>query len=85
MGHAYQNYANEAAECQFACPGHHTLTILLGRLSKPGSHSVLGECKEKKKTPWSIKHISHDSKKMLWPENHLVYLKIPLSYHCVRI
>lgn len=63
MGHAYQNYANEAAECQFACPGHHTLTILLGRLSKPGSHSVLGERKEKKQNHLGLLNTFHMTQK----------------------
>lgn len=72
MGHACQNYVSQAADRQFACWGHHTLKILLGQLSKPSSHSVLRECEEKPKPPWSsaLNTFSHDSEKKCLAHTH---------------
>lgn len=58
-----------------------------GQMVKPTSPSVLWECEEKHKPPWliALKTFSYDSERRLGQKTHLVYLKIPLSYHCARI
>lgn len=42
-----------------------------GQMVKATSPSVLGECEEKHKPPWSIvlKTFSHDSEKKAWPKS----------------